>query len=113
GSRSEAVRTRPAGDRRAPAPRGGSGGGARHHRRTAMSDGTWDRVYRVVTRDLPPHIARDVTPESDLEALGFDSLARSELAAAVEEEFGLIFDSGDAPRTPGDLLEMVDRSHAP
>lgn len=44
-------------------------------------------------------------------SLGLDSLDLAEIMAAVEKEFGQSpFDSGEPPRTWGDVVDLLDRS---
>lgn len=68
-------------------------------------------VRRAVDQSLG-RVGGDLADDEELAALGFDSLAYAEVAAAIQASHGIdLLDAGLGPiRTAGELLEAVERA---
>jgi len=73
-----------------------------------------DRVYALLGELGAVAPSGPVGPDTELAALGFDSLAAAELASAVQGELGADIVDGRMAglRTAGEVVELVERSAA-
>ena len=77
-----------------------------------------DQAFRASVLELVSQLAEDgsagIEPQSRLSDIGFDSLAFAELAATIEERFGidLVDGSPACPRTVGEVVELIETARA-
>jgi acyl carrier protein len=74
-------------------------------------DETYEKIKAIVSSKIKDQA---VTPESDLSALGLDSLDKAEIMINIEDQFGIEFTEDEMTKikTVKDLIDIINKKKA-